>query len=100
VGYNVPAILQQMMFHHAAGGRRYAHLGNDYHQFVDLSGHIALGRAIVVGYSQRPDRAGSAARAGAVLLRDGQPLIPADSAGAPHQHWTCFRFVVPVEAAE
>lgn len=81
-------ILRAMMFYEAAGGQRYTGLGNDYQGFLDLSGLLRTGRAILV--SQAPAEA--AAESCTELLRDGQPL---DDAGARRS--VMYRFVFPVE---
>ena len=92
-GFDVPLILRQMMFYEAAGGRDYAQLRNDYQGFVDLSRLLRAGRAILIGFSPRPS---------GDLLRDGEPLAPPSAAGEPdrNRHWSCYRFVFPVEAEE
>jgi hypothetical protein len=79
-------VLQAMMFFQAAGGRRYVGMANDYQGFVDLSGLLKAGRAVLVAVPA----AGSDRRA-AELLRDGRPL-----AGPDAQNVTCYRFVLPV----
>jgi len=91
--FDVPTILRQMMFYEAAGGRNYTQLRNDYQGFVDLSRLLRSGRAILVGFSPRPS---------GDLLRDGEPLAPPPAAGEPqrNRHWSCYRFVFPVEAEE
>ena len=89
MSFDVPAILRQMMFFRSAGGQDYAQLSNAYQQFVDLSGHIDNGRAVLVGFTQT---AGSDGQGGATLLRDGEPIDAAES-----KRWTCCRFVYDVE---
>jgi hypothetical protein len=91
MSFDVPAILRQMMFYRVAGGQGYAQLSNTYQHFVDLSGHIGNGRAVLVGFTQL---AGSKGQAGAALLRDGEPIQAAES-----KHWTCCRFVYTVQQA-
>jgi hypothetical protein len=97
LSYDVPAILRQMMFFEAAGGRRYAGVDNEYQRFVDLSDLLADGRAILVCYSRKPGQETTDKSAGALLLRDGVPLEnQAPDPARPDQHWTCYRFVFPV----
>jgi hypothetical protein len=79
---DVPRILQMMMFHQAAGGRAYTGWLDRFQGYVDLSGHLTLGRAILVG---------RASQAGAHLKRDGQTLTD-----GREQHWTFYRIVYPV----
>jgi hypothetical protein len=45
-------ILEIMMFHGAAGGESFTHLTNRYQSYVDLSQHLRLGRAILLGRSR------------------------------------------------
>ena len=82
---DIPRIVEMMMFHDAAGGRTYTNLSHRYQPFVDLSGQIDLGRAVLVG---------QAASRGAVLLRDGQSLDK-----SYERHWTFYRLVLDVEQA-
>jgi hypothetical protein len=79
---DVNRILEMMMFHHAAGGRAYTRLGDEYHQFVDLSYHLKLGRAVLIGRVKKP---------GTTLLRDGEPVE--DELDV---NWTYYRIVFPV----
>jgi hypothetical protein len=87
--FDVRRILRQMMFHKASGGDAYARLTNRYQSFVDMSDHLTLGRAILVGYTDQPS---------AQLQRSfdgGQTWTPVK--GPEDRRWTCYRFVVPVE---
>src|SRR5690606_31885557 len=45
----VPRILEMLMFHEAAGGRAYTSLSQNYQPWMDLSEHLRLGRAVLVG---------------------------------------------------
>jgi hypothetical protein len=76
----VPKILEMMMFHSAAGGETYTQLVNRYQAYVDLSEHLSVGRAILIGRAEEP----------AMSLIDGEQPLSAD------QHWTYFRIVFPV----
>jgi hypothetical protein len=80
---DVGRIVETMMFHRLLGGNDYTKLSNEYQQFLDLSGLLRAGRAILIGRGPK---------AGAQLLRDGKPL-----AGADDQQWTFYRFVYPVK---
>jgi len=79
----VPRIMEIMMFHEAAGGESYTGLSQRYQSYIDLSGHIRTGRAVLIGRSATP-----ASR----LARDGQSL-----ADVTDRHWTYYRVVFPVE---
>ena len=79
----VPYILRIMMFFEAVGARRYTGLSNEYQHFVDFSGLLKTGRAVLVGH---------AARRGAEWLRDGHPI-----AQRKDPHVTVYRFVFPVK---
>ena len=83
-------VLRAMMFFDAAGGQHYTGLANDYQRFVDLSGLLRAGRAILVAHPPEQD-----GHHGAELLRDGQPM-----GGPEDMHTTIYRFVFPVTAKE
>jgi hypothetical protein len=82
---DVPRILEMMMFYQAAGGSGYTRLFHRHQPQVDLSGHLQLERAVLVGRVS-----GRAAE----LVRDGEPLT-----GQPGQHWTFVRLLFPVRRA-
>ena len=80
---DIPRILEMMMFHRLAGAERYTGgLTNRYQGFVDLSGHLALSRAVLVARGAAPT---------STLTRDGKKM-----AGPHHQQITFYRFVIPV----
>ncbi|MBL8829588.1 MAG: hypothetical protein JNM18_21600 [Planctomycetaceae bacterium] len=81
----VPPVVRMMMFHQAAGGPAYSTLHHGQATWTDLSAHLRLGRAVLVGEAPRDHQA-------AQLQRDGQPLNATDS-----QRWTFYRIVVPVD---
>jgi hypothetical protein len=81
--FDIPRIVEIMTAYELAGGANYTGLAHEYQAFVDLSGLVKNGRAILIGRSLRP---------GAELDRDEQPL-----AGAERQQWTFFRYVFPVK---
>ncbi len=86
----VAYILRMMMFHDAAGGRRYTGLWNSYQDFVDFSSLLNADRAILVGQRATADKAEKLQ--GAALLRDGRPLVD-----AANKHPTIYRFVFLVK---
>ncbi len=46
---DLPRIVEMLMFYDAAGGLRYTRLRHEYQHFVDLSGHLHLQRAMLIG---------------------------------------------------
>jgi hypothetical protein len=81
--FDIPRIVEIMTSYELAGGANYTGLAHEYQAFVDLSGLVKNGRAVLVGRSSRP---------GAELERDEKPL-----AGAERQQWTFYRYVFPVK---
>ncbi len=76
-------IMEIMAFYELAGGQRYAAgLTNRYQEFLDLSGHLTLGRAVLFARVATPM---------STLAREGEPL-----AGPAHEQVTFYRFVIPV----
>jgi len=86
--FDVPIIVRQMMFDEAAGGHRYTGLLNHYQAFADLSDHLQMDQAILVGMVVGRDQPGSIA---ADLLDDKKSMN-----GPQDKHWTFYRFVFPV----
>jgi hypothetical protein len=86
--FDVPTIVRQMMFDEAAGGHRYTGLLNRYQAFADLSDHLQMDQAILVGMVEGRDRPGATA----ADLFDGQQSMN----GPQDKHWTFYRFVFPV----
>jgi hypothetical protein len=82
-GSDLPRIVQIMMFHEAAGGRAYTGLLHRYQGETDLSDHLQLGRAVLVGRTQQP-----AARIVAV----GRSAV----GETVTEHWTYYRILFPV----
>ena len=79
-------ILRAMLFHDAAGGRRYTGgMANEYQSFVDMSDLIELGRAVLL--ARLP-----AGRRAAILLSSGEPV----AAGTSQSPAMC-RFVIEVK---
>ena len=89
---DVAYILQMMTFHAALGGAGYAGLLGGNERFVDLSGLLSAGQAVLVGFAP-PASAGPLP--GLELLRDGRPL-----AAPGGEHIRVFRFVFPVREAD
>jgi hypothetical protein len=71
------------MFYGAGKGRSYTNLRHSHQGFVDLSTHLELGRAILVGRTKQP---------AVQMTFDGKP-ISAES----QQNWTYYRLVLPVQ---
>jgi len=98
--HHLPDILRTMMFFDSIGGETYTGLAHRYHSFLDGSGWLRQGRAVLVAQIHRPPDWPSPAQnstadgiPGTVVLRDGQPLPhPAED-----QHLVFVRFVYPVE---
>ena len=94
-------ILRAMTFFEAVDGRRQTGLVNDYQPFVDLSGQLLAGRAVLVACPAWPPphfledpkyyRGQPAPYPGADLLRDGRPIY-----GPQDQRTTVLRFVLEV----
>ncbi|MBC8352436.1 MAG: hypothetical protein H8E66_10640 [Planctomycetes bacterium] len=82
---DVPRILEMMMFHRVAGGDKYTQLHHRYQNYLDLSEHLANGRAILLGRSRQP--------ASEVVL-NGQATDESYD-----QRWTFYRVVLPVDAS-
>lgn len=84
--------LETMMFYQAAGGRHYARLYNSYQEFVDLSGLLKTGRAILFTKKPAPAAAG---HFGATLFDGDKPL-----GGEQDRHETIYRFLFPVKTEQ
>ena len=80
-GDEAVTILRAMMFYRAAGGIRYARLQHGSQAWLDMSGLLAAGRAVLVAEVDL---------AGVDLLRDAAPL-------AADRRTTFVRFVFPVD---
>jgi hypothetical protein len=89
----VPRIVQMLMFHEAAGGRKYTNLMHRYQSYVDLTPRIRSSRAILVGHI---------AQHVTELSLDGQPLTPSRPAASegdaetPSEPRTFVRILIPV----
>ncbi len=82
---DLPTILRQMMYYEATGGRAYCGLSNGYQQSVDLTRHLEMDRAILIGIA--PDEAA----VGKIQL-DNEPLLPSEAS----EQLVVYRFVIPV----
>ncbi len=83
LSFDIPMILQQMMFYEAAGGERYTRLLNQYQNFIDLSDQLDTNRAILIGFVDRP---------GSHIQVDDRAAHEMEH----HQYTTCYRFIYPV----
>ena len=79
-------ILEIMMFYRAAGGLQYVGLLNRYQHFLDLSGHLGLNRAILIGIGPPASE----------VSVDGHPI----AADASSEHLTFYRFLLPVRTTD
>jgi hypothetical protein len=83
-GFDVPRILEVMMFHNAAGGANYSGLLHRQHRYTDLSSQLDFGKAILIGR----------ATTGATVTIDGEAV----KSDAMNQHHTVYRYVLPVNS--
>ena len=82
VDVDVPRIVEMLMFHDAAGGARYTRLTHRYQPWLDMSDHLNLNRAVLVGR----------VAAGPSSLLVGGDLVD------PDQQWIYYRIIFPVSA--
>jgi hypothetical protein len=80
---NIPRILNMMMFFRAVGGKGYTDLSHDYQSAIDLSSHLKLNRAILVGRAKI---------AATPLQIDGEP-----AGDRLDTQWTIVRILYPVK---
>jgi hypothetical protein len=80
---DLPRIVQMLMFHEVARGRNYTGLTHRYQPYLDLSDHLRLNRAVLVGRADDPITQ--------LMNADGRPLA---AEGTSSETW--FRFVFPV----
>jgi hypothetical protein len=100
---DIPRIMQMLMFHEAARGSNYTGLTHRYQPQIDLSEHMRLGQAVLVG---RAERAVSQLDDVSSLLDsklfDNSSVIgtvlPASIAFDHTTHWTYFRIIMGVNA--
>ncbi|MBL9122198.1 MAG: hypothetical protein JNG90_01110, partial [Planctomycetaceae bacterium] len=79
----VPEVLARMMFYEAYGASPEMRLAHQYQEYLDLSRHLEMGQAILVGRVE----SGSLN-----LLLDGRPAPEEGS-----RSWTYYRFLIPIE---
>ncbi len=80
---DLPRLVQILTFHEAARGRNYTGLTHRYQPYLDLSGHLKLNRAVLVGRSAAPTSR---------LTQAGSDLAAGDETSS--QTW--FRVIFPV----
>ncbi|HEX3871110.1 MAG TPA: hypothetical protein VHV77_11770, partial [Pirellulales bacterium] len=85
-GLDIATIVQTMMFYDALGGRGYTGLGDGQQRFVDLSGLLDLGRAVLVARLPPTDSLGG-------TWSDADEDLPAENL----RRWKYCRVVLPVE---
>lgn len=78
---DIPRIMEMLMFHEAAGGGSYTRLLHRHQPQLEMSDHLRLGRAIVVGRTAPPS---------VELVREDSLPMEVD------QQFTFYRFVLPV----
>jgi hypothetical protein len=81
--FDIPRIVEIMTSHELAGGEKYTGLAHESQGFVDLSGLVNNGRAVLIG---------RIAQAATTLARDDEPIDEAVGA-----RWTFHRYVFPVQ---
>ena len=81
--FDVPRIVEMLMFHNKAGGPRYTKLAHHYQQFLDMSEQLDWNRVVMVGRAKGQ---------GSELLTNG--TVSKDVTG----RWTYYRLVFPISA--
>ncbi|HJN11232.1 MAG TPA: hypothetical protein QF564_21270 [Pirellulaceae bacterium] len=84
--FEVPRIMEMMMFQDVAGGDQYTKLSNRYQDYIDISSHLISGRAVLIGRIEER---------GSKVSVDGQTI---DSEAG--RHWTFCRIVFPVDRSK
>jgi hypothetical protein len=82
---DIPRIMQMVMFHESARGKNYTGLTHRYQPRLDLSEHVRLGQAVLVGRAEKP-----AARLGTSEME--APAADAEDITS----YTWFRIILPV----
>jgi hypothetical protein len=80
---DVPRIAEMLMFHDAAGGAGYTHLTHRYQPWLDMSDHLNLNRAVLVGR----------------VAKGASRLVVGGEVVEPDQQWVYYRIVLPVSPA-
>jgi len=83
----IPRILQMIMFHDTVRGTNYTGLSHRYLGQLDLSQHLKLGRAVIIGQAKQP----------AATLAVSLEKSPDISIEVKTQDLSLYRLVVPVE---
>lgn len=95
----IPRIVQMLMFHEAARGRSYTGLTHRYQPYIDLSEHVRLGQAVLVGRGKEP--LSRLVEGTASEGRDGTRSVPTTEQPLADPQdtnsWTWYRLVLPVE---
>jgi len=84
--FEVPRIMEMMMFQDVAGGEQYTKLSHRYQSYVDISSHLNSGRAVLIGRIEER---------GSKVSVDGKTI---DSEAG--RHWTFCRIVFPVDRSK
>ena len=80
---DLPRIVEMLMFHDAAGGAGYTHLTHRYQPWLDMSDHLNLNRAVLVGR----------------VAKGASSLVVGGDVVEPDQQWVYYRIVFPVSPA-
>lgn len=83
---DVSRIMQMLMLHDAVHGPTYTGLSHRYQPQIDLSEHIRLSRAVLMGRADQP----------AAMLK----LAGISAEKLQQQTWTWYRLILPVQARE
>ena len=87
-------VLQAIMFYHAAGGAYYTNLSNEYQSFVDMSGLLTTGRAVLVGTADVEKN--DAPHAARFVVKDQITGVESEAV----ERTTIYRFALPVSNRE
>ncbi len=80
---DVDTILKMMMFYGSSKGRSYTNLRHSQQARIDLSDHLKIGRAVLIGRTKQP---------AVQITFDGKPV-----AAESQRNWTYYRLVLPVK---
>ncbi|MGV3608704.1 MAG: hypothetical protein ACO1RA_20035 [Planctomycetaceae bacterium] len=83
----IPRILQMIMFHDTVRGTNYTGLSHRYLGQLDLSQHLKLGRAVIIGQAKQP----------AATLAVSLESLSDSSLEVKTQDLSFYRLVIPVE---
>jgi hypothetical protein len=82
-GMQTEKIVEAMLFYNSLGGQAYTGLSNQFQSYIDGSGLLRCGRAVLFGRGSS---------GGGQLVRDGKPLT-----NGADRRWTFYRFFFAVE---